>query len=73
MLLLIRLERQETDIVITVSVPHGSGEYRTEDIDLSALNSGPALDIGQAIRQNILETFEVRDWSLFVNEEGQSR
>ncbi|KAK3060593.1 hypothetical protein LTS18_008203 [Coniosporium uncinatum] len=70
MLLLVRLEQHETDIVIMVNVPHTPGEYQKQDIDLSALKLGPLLEAGQNIRQKVMETFEVKDWSLFVSAEG---
>jgi len=70
MLLLVRLVQRETDVVITVNVPHTPGEYQKQDIDLSALKLGPLLEAGQNIRQKVMETFEVKDWSLFVSAEG---
>jgi len=70
MLLLVRLEQHETDIVITVNVPHTPAEYQKQDIDLSALKLGPLLEAGQNIRHKVMETFEVKDWSLFVTGEG---
>jgi len=68
-MILVRLVEQKTDIVITVNVPHVPGEYRKEGIDLPAQKVGPLLDTATAIRQRILETFDVKDWSLFVNDE----
>jgi hypothetical protein len=44
-------------------------EYRKEDVDLPAQKFGPHLEAATIIRQRIFETFEVKDWSLFVNEE----
>lgn len=64
----VRLVEQKTDIVVTVNVPHVPGEYRKEDVDLPAQKVGPLLDAATAMRQRILETFEIRDWSLFVND-----
>jgi hypothetical protein len=68
-LLLVRLEKQKTDIVISINVPHVPGEYRKADVDLPAQKFGPHLEAATAIRQRLLETFEIKDWTLFVNEE----
>jgi hypothetical protein len=68
-LLLVRLEAQKTDIVVSINVPHVPGEYQKEDIDLPAQKLGPHLEAATVIRQRVLETFEVKDWTLFVNEE----
>jgi hypothetical protein len=68
-LILIRLEEQKTDIVVSTNVPHVPGEYQKEEVDLPAQKMGPHLEAATAIRQRILETFEVKDWTLFINEE----
>jgi hypothetical protein len=68
-LILVRLEEQKTDIVISVNVPHVPGEYKKEEVDLPSQKMGPHLEAATTIRQRILETFEVKDWTLFVNEE----
>ncbi|KAF2459475.1 hypothetical protein BDY21DRAFT_300199 [Lineolata rhizophorae] len=67
MLVLLRLKEQQTDLVITVNVPHTPGEYNKEEVDPSAGKNGPLLNAGLAARQKILETFEIKDLSLFVN------
>jgi hypothetical protein len=69
MLIMIRLEAQKTDIVININVPHVPDEYKKEDIDLSAQKVGPLIGAAAEYRQRIIETFEVKDWELFVNEE----
>ncbi|KAF2100050.1 Mog1p/PsbP-like protein [Rhizodiscina lignyota] len=69
LLTLVRLAKEKTDIVIAVNVPHVPGEYRPEDVDLPAQKLSPHLEAATAARQKILETFEIKDWSLFVNEE----
>ncbi|KAK8218123.1 hypothetical protein IWZ01DRAFT_531880 [Phyllosticta capitalensis] len=68
-LILVRLAQQKTDIVITVNVPHVPGEYVKEDVDFSRAKQGPLMDAAAAIKQQILQTFEIKDWNLFVNEE----
>jgi hypothetical protein len=69
LLILIRLEAQKTDIVVSVNVPHVPGEYKKEDVNLDSQKMGSHLEAGLKFRQRILETFEVKDWGLFVNEE----
>lgn len=64
-----RLEKEKTDIVIAVNVPHVPGEYQPEEVDLPAQKLSPLLEAANAARQKILETFDVKDWSLFVNEQ----
>jgi hypothetical protein len=69
MLFLLRLKEQKTDITITVNAPHVPGEYNPEEIDLPSQKLGKLLNQAATYRQKISETFEIRDWSLFVNEE----
>lgn len=69
LLILIRLAEQKTDIVVSVNVPHIPGEYKKEDVDLESQKMGPHLEAGLKFRQRILESFEVKDWGLFVNED----
>lgn len=61
-----RLEAQKTDIVITVNVPHVAGEYVPGSVDLEGEKLGKQLDAAVLYRDRILETFEIRDWGLFV-------
>lgn len=68
LLLLVRLEKQQTDIVVTINVPHVPGEYRKEDVDLENGRRGPLMEDAMNVRQKILETFEVKDWGLFGDE-----
>ena len=65
LMMLIRLEKQESDVLICVNVPHVPGHYNNADIDLPAQKVGELLDKGGVIRQKVLETFEVKDWSVF--------
>ncbi|KAF2143878.1 uncharacterized protein K452DRAFT_285917 [Aplosporella prunicola CBS 121167] len=69
LLILLRLEQKKTDIVITINVPHVPGEYPKDEVDFAAAKQGPLMEHAITIRQKILETFEVKDWSLFVDEE----
>jgi hypothetical protein len=68
LLTLIRLEHQKTDLVICVNVPHVDGEYNKNDVDPSAGKQGPMLDAATSFRDRILQSFEIKDWELFVQE-----
>ncbi|KEQ80129.1 ran-interacting Mog1 protein [Aureobasidium pullulans EXF-150] len=68
LLTLIRLESQQTDLVISVNVPHVGGDYNKDDVDPSAGKQGPMLDAATSFRDRILQTFEIKDWDLFVQE-----
>ncbi|KAJ9647044.1 hypothetical protein H2201_007212 [Coniosporium apollinis] len=57
-LILIRLASQETDIVISVNVPHVPGEDRDEDVEM-------LVETAKWMRDQILGSFEVRNWGLF--------
>ncbi|OCL01926.1 Mog1p/PsbP-like protein [Glonium stellatum] len=67
LLLLVRLVEQKTDIVVTVNVPHVQGEYASEAVDLAAANLGPLMGGAVKVQEKFLETFDIKDWSLFVN------
>lgn len=69
LLVLVRLIEQKTDIVITVNVPHVPGEYLKEDVDFAAARQGPLMDAAASIKQHILQTFEIKDYGLFVTED----
>ena len=65
---LIRLEKQKTDFVIAVNVPHAQGEYNPDDIDPVANKIGPLLEAAQQHQHKVLETFKIEEWDLFVQE-----
>ncbi|CAK3971077.1 ran-interacting mog1 [Lecanosticta acicola] len=66
LLVLVRLVEKETDVVVSVNVPHMPGEYVREDVDLGKGRCGRLLEVGKAVRERVLETFEVKNWDLFV-------
>jgi hypothetical protein len=66
LLTLIRLEAQQTDLVICINVPHVNGEYNKEDVNPSAGKHGRMLEAAISYRDRILQTFEIEDWDLFV-------
>jgi hypothetical protein len=70
LLTLVRLQKQKTDLLLVVNVPHIPNEYHKDDIDLEAGKVGQLIEDGMKIREKILETFEVNDYGLFVNEDG---
>lgn len=57
---------QETDLVITINVPHIPGSYAKDGIDHSKGKNGQLLDDAVRYRDRILETLDIRDWALFV-------
>ncbi|KAK1820817.1 hypothetical protein LTR12_004687 [Friedmanniomyces endolithicus] len=67
-LLLVRLVEQKTDILVSVSVPHVAGEYEAGEVDLEEGRLGRLLEEGVRIREKVMESLEVRDWGLFVQE-----
>ncbi|KAI0404087.1 Mog1p/PsbP-like protein [Xylaria palmicola] len=64
-LTLVRLERERTDILITVNVPHIRGEYDEEDVDLQLGRQGRLIGDAVDYASRIWESFKVRDWGLF--------
>ena len=71
LLTLVRLEKQKTDLLLVVNVPHIPGEYDKDDINLEAGQVGKLIEDGAKIRERILDSFEVKDYGLFVNEDGE--
>ncbi|CAJ2508841.1 Uu.00g138670.m01.CDS01 [Anthostomella pinea] len=64
-LTLVRLEREETDILITINVPHIRGEYDEDDVDLQLGKQGKLIGDAVDYAARIWETFKVKDWGLF--------
>lgn len=62
---LVRLERESTDVLITINVPHIKGEYDEEDIDLELGKQGKLIGDAVDYAAKIWETFKVKDWGLF--------
>ncbi|KAJ2896590.1 Ran-interacting Mog1 protein [Zalerion maritima] len=67
-LTLIRLEKTNTDIVITINVPHIKGEYDEADVDLELGNRGRL--IGNAVEHaaKIWESLRIKNMGLFGKE-----
>ncbi|KAI2602690.1 Mog1p/PsbP-like protein [Hypoxylon sp. NC1633] len=64
-LTLVRLEREKTDLLITINVPHIRGEYDEEDVDLQLGKQGKLIGDAVDYASKIWETFKVKDWGLF--------
>ncbi|EFX03758.1 ran GTPase-binding protein mog1 [Grosmannia clavigera kw1407] len=64
-LTLLRLEKHNTDLLVTINVPHMRGEYDEEEIDLALGKQGEL--IGDAIdyASHIWATLRIDDWKLF--------
>jgi hypothetical protein len=64
-LTLLRLEKQRTDVLITINVPHIKGEYDEEEVDLALGKQGELIGDAVEYAAKIWTSFEVRDWNLF--------
>lgn len=64
-LTLIRLEKEQTDILVTINVPHIKGEYDEEEIDLAMGKQGELIGDAVEYAARIWESFDVKDWGLF--------
>jgi len=64
-LTLLRLEKQSTDILITVNVPHIKGEYDEDKVDLELGQQGELIGDAVEFAARIWETFSIKDWSIF--------
>lgn len=67
-LTLVRLVEQNTDIVITINVPHVANEYDKATVDPARAMYGPLLETAIEYRRKILESFEIKDWDLFIQD-----
>lgn len=64
-LTLVRLEKDLTDILITINVPHIKGEYDEDAIDLELGKQGKLIGDAVEFASRIWSTFQVKDWKLF--------
>lgn len=65
MLNLIRLEKESTDILISINVPHIKGEYTEEEVNLQVGLQGKLIENAVEYAAKIWETFKIKDWGLF--------
>ncbi|KAK3942082.1 hypothetical protein QBC46DRAFT_457878 [Diplogelasinospora grovesii] len=64
-LTLLRLEKESTDILITINVPHIKGEYDEDEVDLALGKQGELIGDAVEYAAKIWESFKVKDWNLF--------
>jgi len=64
-LTLIRLEKEHTDVLVTINVPHIKGEYTKEEVDLQLGKQGKLIENAVEYSAKIWETFKIKDWGLF--------
>ncbi|KAK0611617.1 hypothetical protein B0T14DRAFT_500686 [Immersiella caudata] len=64
-LTLVRLEKEKTDILITINVPHIKGEYDEEEVDLALGKQGELIGDAVEYAARIWGSFDVKDWNLF--------
>ncbi|KAM7221931.1 nuclear import protein mog1 [Rhypophila decipiens] len=64
-LTLVRLEKESTDILITINVPHIKGEYDEDEIDLALGKQGELIGDAVEYAAKIWSTFAIKDWGLF--------
>jgi hypothetical protein len=62
---LIRLEKESTDIIITINVPHIKGEYSEEEVNLQLGKQGKLISDAVEYAAKIWETFKIKDWGVF--------
>ncbi|KAF2769113.1 Mog1p/PsbP-like protein [Teratosphaeria nubilosa] len=66
LLTMVRLVQQKTDLIVAINVPHVPGNYDKAEVDPASGKQGKLLHEAEEIRKQVMETFEVIDWSLFV-------
>jgi hypothetical protein len=64
-LTLLRLEKELSDVLITVNVPHIKGEYDEEEVDLELGKQGQLIGDAVEFAAKIWGSFAVKDWNLF--------
>ncbi|KAK0625368.1 ran-interacting Mog1 protein [Bombardia bombarda] len=64
-LTLLRLEKESTDILITVNVPHIKGEYDEDEIDLAMGKQGELIGDAVEYAARIWSSLDIKDWALF--------
>jgi hypothetical protein len=65
---MIRLESQKTDILVAINVPHIAGQYDPSQVDPEKGKQGRLLEAAIEYRRKVMETFEINDWDLFVQD-----
>ncbi|KAH7401313.1 hypothetical protein BKA66DRAFT_100149 [Pyrenochaeta sp. MPI-SDFR-AT-0127] len=61
-LLLLRLKEQGTDLMVTVNIPHYTGEYEKASEEGGKT---PLMRDSAAVKEKVLESFQIKEWGLF--------
>jgi len=70
LLTLLRLEREKTDVIVTVNVPHIKGEYDEEDVDFEMGKTGTLIGTAVSHTSKVWATFKINDYGLFKADDG---
>ncbi|TWU78061.1 multicopy suppressor of ts gsp1 [Metarhizium rileyi] len=62
---ILRLEKYESDVLITINVPHIKGEYDEDEVDLELGKQGKLIGDAVEYSARIWETLNIKDWELF--------
>lgn len=62
---MIRLEQQQTDLLLTISIPVMAGSYAKEDMRPEVGRVPYWVEKGCEWSENLRNSIEVRDWKLF--------
>lgn len=66
LLTLIRLEEKQTDLVVSINVPHLAGQYVAGDVEFEKGKLGFLMERARGMREVLMGSLEVREWGLFV-------
>lgn len=62
-LMLLRLKEQGTDLMISVNIPHYTGEYEKPEDGGEGVTQ--LMKDSEKVKERILETFDIKEWGLF--------
>ena len=62
-LMLLRLKEQGTDLMISVNIPHYTGEYEKHEDGGEGVTQ--LMKDSEKVKERILETFDIKEWGLF--------
>lgn len=62
---LLRLERNKTDVLITINVPHIKGEYDEAEVDLELGKQGKLIGDAVEYSARIWESLKIKDYGVF--------
>jgi hypothetical protein len=70
-MIMLRLREYQTDLVITISVPHMGGQYDMRGMDLSEGKLGSLMESANIMKDAIAHSLECVDFSFIVKEEDK--